>query len=111
MEIDTELSGGVRVLRPHGPLVKDDADRFSMEVRSARDESRGRLVVDCADMHFVDSSGLEALVSLADEFADAALVLRLAAANETVREVIDLTGLSESFELYADVHSAVRSFM
>ena len=111
MEIASEFSGGVRVLRPNGPLVRTDADQFAAEVRGARDESRGRLVVDCADVHFVDSAGLETLLDLSDDFADAALVLRLAAANETVREVIELTGLSESFELYADVHSAVRSFM
>ena len=32
-------------------------------------------------------------------------------ANDTLREVLDLTGLSASFECYDDVNSAVRSFL
>ena len=38
-------------------------------------------------------------------------VLKLCAANETVKEAIELTGLAESFEHYDDVNSAVRSFL
>lgn len=111
MKIDAELNGGVRVLRPHGPLVRSETDAFLSEVREARSSSRGRFVLDMTDLHFVDSAGLEALVDLSEESHGAALTLKLAATNETVREVFDLTGLTEHFEHFADVHSAVRSFL
>jgi hypothetical protein len=32
-------------------------------------------------------------------------------ANDTLREVLQLTGLTASFEYYDDVNSAVRSFL
>ncbi len=111
MQIDTELNGGVRVLRPHGPLVRAEAEEFQTRLRQTRGTSRGRFVVDMTDLHFVDSAGLEALLDLADEANAAALSLKLANTNETVREVLDLTGMTEHFEMFADVHSAVRSFL
>jgi anti-anti-sigma factor len=111
MQIDSELNGGVKVLRPHGPLVSDESDGFASRVREARNASRGRYVIDMTDLHFVDSAGLEALLELSDEANAAAMSVKLAATNETVREVFDLTGMTDHFELFTDVHSAVRSFL
>lgn len=111
MQIDTELNGGVRVLRPHGPLVRSEVDEFMSIAREARSTSRGRFVIDMTDLHFVDSAALEALLDLSEESSSAAVSVKLAATNETVREVFDLTGMTEHFEHFLDVHSAVRSFL
>ena len=111
MQIDTELNGGVRVLRPHGPLVRAEIDGFVNTVREVRSTSRGRFVLDMTDLHFVDSAGLEALLELSEESNSATVSIKLAATNETVREVLDLTGITEHFEHFLDVHSAVRSFL
>ncbi len=99
------------VLLPHGPLLEGEVREFAEAVRGARDAARGRVVIDLTDTHFVDSAGLECLLELADEFDAAALPLKLASANETVREVLDLTGLSEEFEHFVDAHDAARSFL
>jgi anti-anti-sigma factor len=111
VRIDEQQHGAVTVLSPHGPLVEGEVEAFCGAVRAGRDGSRGRLVLDLTDMHFVDSAGLEALLDLAEEFEAAALSLKLAAANETVREVLDLTGLTGDFEFFSDAHDASRSFM
>jgi anti-anti-sigma regulatory factor len=37
--------------------------------------------------------------------------LRLCGANETLRQVLELTDLAPQFEQYADVNAAVRSFL
>lgn len=111
MRIDEQKHGAVTVLSPHGPLVESECEAFCAVVRGARDEARGRVVLDLTDMHFVDSVGLEALLDLAEEFEDAAQSLRLAAANETVREVLDLTGMTGDFEHFSDAHDAARSFL
>jgi len=38
-------------------------------------------------------------------------MLKLCASNKTLREVLNLTGLSPLFEHFDDVNTAVRSFL
>lgn len=99
------------MLRPQGPLCGVDADRFLERVKDVMGKSLGRFVVDCAEVPFVDSRGLEVLKETTEELGDGGQALRLCGANETLREVFDITDLSKLFEHYADVNSAVRSFL
>jgi anti-anti-sigma factor len=60
---------------------------------------------------YVDSVGLESLVGATEELSASGRSLRLCGAGETLREVLELTGLSGRFEYYEDVNTAVRSFL
>lgn len=111
MEIAQSKQGAVTVLRPKGPLIEADAPAFASQVRQAVAASLGRVVVDADALPFVDSKGLEALVELAEELGDSGLALKLCAVNETVREVLDLTGTAGLFEYHEDATSAIRSFL
>src|SRR2546423_7304649 len=111
MEITEQTKGAVRVLRPRGPLVQADAENFRTRALDTARASLGRLIIDASGIPYVDSRGLEVLAELSDELSAGGQTLRLCAANETVREVLDLTDLSSLFEHYEDVNSAVRSFL
>jgi anti-anti-sigma factor len=111
MEITQSRQGAVTVLKPAGPLVGDDAAQFLREAREAAQRSLGRLVIDVSAVPYVDSGGLEALLDVTESISEGGRSLRLCAAAETLREVLDITGLSERFEHYEDVHCAVRSFL
>lgn len=111
MEILEQRQGAVTVVKPRGPLVGTDADMFKEKLVEALDRSLGRLVLDAADVPFVDSRGLEVLKEATEELSRSGQALRVCGANETLREVLDITGLSELFEQYQDVNSGVRSFL
>ncbi len=111
MEIGEQKQGAVTVLRPLGALVLGDADQFRARVCEVMQRCMGRFVVDASGVPYVDSKGLEALVAATDELANSGRALSVAGANETLREVLDITGLSDRFEYYEDVQSAVRSFL
>lgn len=111
MEINEQRQGAVTILRPKGALVLDDAENFKTRVGEVMTRSLGRFVVDMSEVPFVDSRGLEVLKETTDELSDSGRSLRLCGANETVREVLDLTDLAEHFEYFADATSAVRSFL
>jgi len=111
MQIETERQGAVTVLTPRGPVVAEDADALRREGSKAITASMGRMVVNAAAVVYVDSKGIEALLDLADELADAGRVLKLCACNETVREVLEITETAAMFEHFEDVLSAVRSFL
>ena len=111
MEIDQQRQGAVTVLRPKGPLVADDAEEFKAALGQAFNDSLGRFVVDASAVPFVDSRGLEVLVESAGDLSHSGRSLKLCGVGDTLREVLDLTGLDSLFELYEDVNAGSRSFL
>lgn len=111
MEINEQRQGAVTVLRPKGALVLDDAEVFRNRVGEVMTRSLGRFVVDMAEVPYVDSRGLEVLKDMSEQLSEGGRLLRLCSTNETVREVLEITDLSESFEFFADAMSAARSFL
>lgn len=111
MEIAENRHGAVTVVKPVGPLVGPDGDRFKAHVADVIARSLGRFVVDASAIPLLDSRALEVLVELADGLSDSGQALRLCGANETVREILELTDLANRFEHYSDVNTAVRSFL
>jgi anti-sigma B factor antagonist len=111
MEIGEQTKGAVTVLRPRGPLCDADAENFKRRASEASVSAMGRVVIDASAIPYIDSRGLEVLVDLSEQLGESGQTLRLCAANETLREVLDLTDLSAMFEHYEDVNAAVRSFL
>lgn len=99
------------MLRAVGALSGEDVPAFTQRGDTLISQSLGRFVVDASRMTFVDSNGLEALLDLSEQLEQTGQALRLCGVSETLREVLEITGLSGSFEFYADVNSAVRSFL
>ncbi len=111
MQIQEQRQGAVIVLKPIGPLTGTDADTFRARVSQVQEQSMGRFVVDASAVPFIDSRGLETLADLHDELARSGQSIKLCGANETLREVLDLTEATAFVEQYADAGDAVRSFL
>ncbi|HMO24628.1 MAG TPA: STAS domain-containing protein [Tepidisphaeraceae bacterium] len=104
-------TGAIRVLRPTGALCEPDVAPFRQRMLEAVDKHLGRFVVDLSAVPFIDSKGLESLVDATQALSQLGQSLRLCAVGKTVREVMELTGIAEQFEIYDDSHGAVRSFL
>ena len=111
MEIQERRHGAVVVLKPMGPLCQDDAEIFRQRLLAVMAKSRGRFVVDASAVPYVDSKGLEAMVDTSEALSQSGQSLKLCTANNTLREVLDLTDLSSQFESFEEVTDAVRSFL
>lgn len=111
MEIQESRQGAVTVVKPMGPICLADAAQFKAAVDDVRLRSLGRLVIDAAAVAYTDSQGLEALVDLSEAMSQAGQSLRLCGANATLREAMELTGISDQFEHFEDTNTAVRSFL
>ncbi|WP_195911353.1 STAS domain-containing protein [Streptomyces kaniharaensis] len=70
------------------------------------DGGEARVVVDLAAVGFVDSTGLNALLSAARRARDGRGAVRLAGAVPRVRDVVELSGVSAVLPLYPDVAAA-----
>ena len=111
MNIETEQRCAVTLVKPDGPLSGAAADELKVIMSDLIRANLGRVVLDASGIPSVDSPGLESLVDLAQQLAQSGKALKLCALNETLKQVIDLTGLSPQFEQFEDVNSAIRSFL
>lgn len=112
MRVETSRHGAVSVVRPDGPVIcEDDATLLKTESFNVLGTTLGRFVIDASDMTFVDSNGLEALVDITVEVSAGGQQLKLCGISDTLREIMNLTGLMSRFQQFEDVQSAVRSFL
>ena len=99
------------MVKPDGPLTFAEAEEFKTTFLDVMRKTLGRVILDASAVPYVDSRGLGVLVDITQELAQSGKMLKLCAVNKTVRQVIDITGLTSQFEQFEDTNSAVRSFL
>lgn len=111
MTFDQQSIGAVTVLRPIGPIATpEDAQHFQEQSTNLVRSSLGRFVVDATELSYVDSSGLESLINVAEQLKSFGQALKISSMGETLAETIRVTQNSGSFEPFAQVQDAVRSY-
>lgn len=109
--VTEQRHGAVAVLKPDGPCIQEQAEALSQAALPKVRPLMGRVVIDLSASAYVDSAGLETLLDLADAMESCGQTLRLAGVSATVREVLELTELTNRFEYHEDTNLAVRSFL
>ena len=84
-----------------GQLVVTNRQEFKQAVLDEVERGARLVIVDFSGSGYVDSSGLGALVSLGKRLRELGGDLRLAALNEDLRTLFELTRLDTLFPLYA----------
>lgn len=111
MKIEERRHGAVLIVRPDGPVVGEDAEAMRSVLARVSNEQAGRFVLDASAVPYIDSRGLEVLVEAGEMVSEAGRNLKLCGVNETLREVFELTEVSDLFEYYETAPAAARSFL
>jgi len=101
-----DLGDGIAVVHLAGRLNMVTAVQLREVMASAVAEGRIRIAVDLSKVDFIDSSGLGALISGLKAARQAGGDLRIAAPNEQVRLVLQLTNMDRVLTAYDDAESA-----
>ncbi|MFG0307310.1 MAG: STAS domain-containing protein [Phycisphaerales bacterium JB040] len=107
--VETTSRGPVTVVGVSGPLTDETTDQARSQALRAIEQSVGRVVIDASGVPYADSQGIEMLLDAADSLDAIGQSLRLASVGETLREILELTGVAGRMEFYEDVTQAVRS--
>jgi len=102
------LGDGRAVLRVEGRLNLVTAPELRAAVQQAVEEDTARVVVDLAGVTFIDSSGLGMVIAGLKHARQAGGELRIAAAGEQVRMVLELTKLHRILRPYESVDEALE---
>ena len=105
-----QTDSGVTVLAPNGCLDVAGAPMLKEAIGDAVKNGLPRLVIDMEGVSFVDSTGLGSVIAALKLVRSSKGDLRLAAPNQQVRVVLELTTLDRVFAYYPTVEDALTDF-
>jgi anti-sigma B factor antagonist len=111
LEIARREKEGITILDLKGPLTAGaTATALRESLRSHLSEQRGNVVLNLAEVDYIDSTGLGSMVMCYTALRKASGRLVLLNLNRRHLELLVLTKLSTVFEIFDDEQQAVNSF-
>lgn len=111
MKIKTIEKYGAVVIELKGNVMGgNEAAEFSDELRKLLEENKKHIVIDLADVKFMNSSGLGMLISGYTTVKNGGGEFKIANATEKINSLLVMTKLITIFENYDSVDQAVNSF-
>ncbi len=109
MKVSSYPHGRGVVVVPRDAIVEGECSDLRRAVLEALEKGSSHIVLDLAEVPFVDSAGLELLCDLQAVCANGGANLRLASIEEVCREILRITDLEEQFQVFGSVEEAAKS--
>jgi anti-sigma B factor antagonist len=110
MEVAVDQIGEVGVAEvPVDELDASNVPEFKRDITPVVD-SNTKLVLDMSRLHFVDSSGLGAILSCLRQLSAKGGDLKLCCLSKQVRAAFELVRMHRIFDIYPTREEAVRAF-
>jgi anti-anti-sigma factor len=103
--------GAVDVIQGNLPLNVDHLEDVNALLKECARHGQPYVVLDLEKVPLIDSAGLERLLDAKEEFRRLGGALKLAAPNPLCDEILSVTGVGGSFEIFPEATSAVGSFV
>jgi anti-sigma B factor antagonist len=111
LEVQTrQTEGGVTVVAPTGRLDVAGAPALKDAISDLARNGPPKIVLDMEGVTFVDSTGLGSVIAALKQIRKQQGELRLAAPNQQVRVVLELTTLDKVFPYFATLEDALAGF-
>ncbi|MEU8797560.1 STAS domain-containing protein [Spirillospora sp. NPDC048819] len=108
LEVTTRPHGGRAVVRLRGELDIACSDDLRRQLNDARREHGEHLVLDLADLEFMDSGGLAVIVACYKAATAAGGGLVLAAPRPLIRRTLEITGLHRRIPVVPTLEDALH---
>ncbi len=106
MKINSRDIGTIHLLEIEGEADAEHASYLKKFLAKTK-EGAGGVVLDLSRVSFIDSTGLRILISLMRQLKEQHRHLKLAALQDEVRSIFEITRLYKVFELSDTVESAI----
>lgn len=111
MEITTRDEDGAKVLLLSGKLDASNSSDLVNVFEPLLKDGHRKFIIDLQEITFIDSAGLSALVKLYKKTRGQSARLWLAAPQDQVRRVFQLTRLDRAFDIAETVPQALQSLI
>jgi anti-sigma B factor antagonist len=110
LSVDSRELEGIVLLYPRGFINAHTVRLFEGEIQKALDQGHYRIVVSGADLKYIASAGLGAIMGVVEEIRTNGGDIRLAELNETVRNIFDILGFNHLYRIFPSEVEAILSF-
>ncbi|MER0446160.1 STAS domain-containing protein [Streptomyces sp. NPDC006711] len=108
LRVGVRTEGGSEILTPAGELDHHTADLLREPLEGAIAQGRIRLVVDCSQLEFCDSTGLNVLLGARLKAEELGGAVHLVAMQPVVARVFEITGAEAVFTVHDSLDTALR---
>lgn len=111
MTIQPRETGGVTILDVSGRIMMGEGsvvlrDKVGEEIALGKQ----RLIINLANVNYIDSSGLGELISAFTTARNRGITLKLLNLTRRIHELMQITKLYTVFDVYDDEQAAIKSF-
>ena len=111
LDITAKESGGATILVLSGRVtLGEESGQLRTTIKDILGKGKTRLVIDLAEVSYIDSAGLGTLVAGYTTARNLGSTMKLANLTKKFREQLNITKLVTVFEVYDSVEEAVKSF-
>lgn len=110
LSIDTTSHKSIDVITINGRVDSSNYNELDQVFSELLENKRNQFVLNMADVSYLSSAGLRAMVTALRECKKRGGDVRVAEPSERVKEVLDLSGLDLMFTTYPDNEHAIGSF-
>jgi anti-sigma B factor antagonist len=111
MKASSRQVGGITILDISGRITLGEGNVVLREiVRELADKGQKRIVLNLAEVHYIDSSGMGELVKAHTSLRNQGGQLKLANLSKRMHDLFHLTRLSSVFDVHTDEQKAIASF-
>jgi anti-sigma B factor antagonist len=104
-------AGNVTVVDLSGRIVLGDGSALLRKtIRGLLEDQRKKILLNLADVDYIDSSGIGELVSGFTAVKNQSGDLKLLHLTKKVRDLLQITKLFTVFDVYSDENTALKSF-
>jgi anti-sigma B factor antagonist len=103
-----EHAEGYSIIAVRGEMDLHTAPKLQYAIeRSAGNQGVGAVVVDMAEVAFMDSTALSSLMRSKDALEQQGISLRLAAPSKAVERIFSVTGFQDYFDIFSSREAAI----
>jgi anti-sigma B factor antagonist len=106
MKITTNEEDGIQIVSISGELDSLTVTAFEEDIKSLVKAGARRIVLDCAEMSFIDSAALGRLVAFLKEFRPLGGKLALAALRPSIKSTIEMIRLDRFIPVFSNASDA-----
>lgn len=107
LQVDVRTEGRSEIVKPAGELDHHTADLLRVPLEEAIEQGRVRLVIDCSQLEFCDSTGLNVLLGARLKAEAGGGGVHLAGMLPVVARVFEITGAEAVFTVHDSLEDAL----
>lgn len=111
MQVNRSRIGVITFFALDAPLVGEDMSPLDEEITRCMASGEHRLVIDLSRVPYIDSEGLEKLLTYHDQVRRVGGTIKLVNPTPLCHEILEVTRMSGYFDVYFDLEKAARSFL